>query len=67
MNVNDLAKMLGDASYGFLTLTVYAPDGDAEELIVPIGVIKRISLGPADEARHPGFALPKGKGPEPAA
>jgi hypothetical protein len=37
-------------------------------LIVPVGSIRRISLGPADEARRPGFALPsKEKGPEPAA
>jgi hypothetical protein len=62
-----LRSLSSEPGYGFLTLTVYAPDGDAEELIVPIGSIKRISLGPADEARRPGFALPKGKGPEPAA
>jgi hypothetical protein len=53
----------GEPGYGFLTLSV--PDG--EQLIVPVGAIRRITLGPADEDRTPGFALPNEKGPEPAA
>jgi hypothetical protein len=48
-------------------LSVDGANGDAEEHIVPIGAIKRISLGPADESRRPGFALSKEIGPEPAA
>ena len=62
-----LRALSGEPGYGFLTLSVHAADGDAEELIVPIGSIRRIALGPADESRRPGFALPKEKGPEPAA
>ena len=56
-------SLSSEPGYGFLTLTV--PGG--EQLIVPVGAIRRITLGPADEERRPGFALPKEKGAEPAA
>ena len=61
-----LRSLSGEPGYGFLTAAVHSEDG-TEELIVPVGAIKRIALGPADEARRPGFALPEKKGPEPAA
>ena len=62
-----LQGLSGEPGYGFLTLAVHGANGDAEELIVPVGAIRRIALGPADESRRPGFALPKERGPEPAA
>jgi hypothetical protein len=62
-----LRSLSAEPGYGFLTLSVHAADGDAEEHIVPIGTIRRIALGPADESRRPGFALSKEIGPEPAA
>jgi hypothetical protein len=62
-----LRSLSGEPGYGFLTLSVHAANGDAEEHIVPVGAIRRISLGPADESRRPGFALPKEIGPGPAA
>ena len=62
-----LLSLSGEPGYGFVTLSVQAANGDAEELIVPVGAIRRIALGPADESRRPGFALPKEIGPEPAA
>ena len=62
-----LRALSAEPGYGFLTLSVHAADGDAEEHIVPIGAVRRIALGPADESRRPGFALPKEIGPEPAA
>ncbi len=49
-----LQSISSEPGYGFLTLTV--PDG--EQLIVPVGAIRRITLGPADEKNKPGFALP---------
>ena len=58
-----IESLSGEPGYGFLTLTVHA----GEQLIVPVGSIRRISLGPADEAKKPGFALPQEEGPEPAA
>ena len=62
-----LLSLSGEPGYGFLTLSVHATNGEAEDHIVPIGAVRRIALGPADESRRPGFALPKEKGPEPAA
>jgi len=62
-----LRSLSGEPGYGFLTLSVHSANGVAEDHIVPIGSIRRIALGPADESRRPGFALPKEKGPEPAA
>jgi hypothetical protein len=62
-----LRSVSSEPGYGFLTLSVHADDGDAEQLIVPVGAIRQIALGPADEDRRPGFALPQERGPEPAA
>jgi hypothetical protein len=59
-----LESLSSEPGYGFLTLAVVG----GEQLIVPVGAIRRITLGPADEDRRPGFALPQQeKGPEPAA
>jgi hypothetical protein len=52
-----LQSLSSEPGYGFLTLTVQGED-EAEQLIVPVGAIRRITLGPADEQRKPGFALP---------
>jgi hypothetical protein len=57
-----LLSLSAEPGYGFLTLSV-----ESEQLIVPVGSIRRITLGPADEDRKPGFALPERKGAEPAA
>ena len=48
-----LRSLASEPGFGFLTLSV-----DGEQLIVPVGSIRRITLGPADEDRKPGFALP---------
>jgi hypothetical protein len=59
-----LQSLSGEPGYGFLTLTVH----DGDQVIVPVGAIRRITLGPADEEHKPGFALPaQRKGAEPAA
>jgi hypothetical protein len=60
-----LRGLSSEPGYGFITLAVHSAEGEPEELIVPVGAIRRISLGPADETRRPGFALPlqeKGSG-----
>ena len=57
-----LQSLSAEPGFGFLTLSV-----EGELMIVPVGSIRRITLGPADEDRRPGFALPEEKGPEPAA
>jgi hypothetical protein len=62
-----LVSLSGEPGFGFLTLSVRLASGVTEDYIVPIGAIRRIALGPADESRRPGFALPKERGPDPAA
>jgi hypothetical protein len=62
-----LVSLSGEPGFGFLTLSVQLANGETEDHIVPIGAIRRIALGPADESRRPGFALPKERGPDPAA
>jgi hypothetical protein len=64
-----LRSISAEPGFGFLTLAVHSADGEPEELIVPVGAIRRIALGPADETRRPGFALPgkKKQGPGTAA
>jgi len=58
-----LQSLSSEPGFGFLTLSVHG----GEQLIVPVGAVRRITLGPADDARRPGFALPKENGPGPAA
>jgi hypothetical protein len=63
-----LRSLSSEPGYGFLTLTVHpGRESEPEQLIVPVGGIRRIALGPADEDLRPGFALPQGRGAEPAA
>jgi hypothetical protein len=63
-----LRSLSGEPGYGFLTLAVHADrEEDPELVIVPVGAIRRITLGPADETRRPGFALPEKNGPGSAA
>ena len=52
-----LQSISSEPGFGFLTLTVQGQE-EVEQLIVPVGAIRRITLGPADEQNKPGFALP---------
>jgi hypothetical protein len=67
-----LRSLSGEPGYGFVTLAVHPEeDDDPQELIVPVGSIRGIELGPAEAGRARfGFALPEDiqkKGAEPAA
>jgi hypothetical protein len=55
-----LQSVSAEPGYGFVTFTVHAEeDHDPEQLIVPVGSIRRIALGPAEGDRvRFGFALP---------
>jgi hypothetical protein len=63
-----LQALSAEPGYGFVTLTVHPEDGAQQQLIVPVAAIRRVTLGPAEgERAQLGFALPQGRGPEPAA
>jgi len=60
----DLRALSPEPGYGFVTLTTHTEDGQ-QQLIVPVNTIRKITLGPADEARaNLGFALPPTTTPE---
>ena len=63
----DAGVSLGRAGLRLPDAVRPARERETEDHIVPIGAIRRIALGPADESRRPGFALPKERGPDPAA
>jgi hypothetical protein len=50
-----LQSISSEPGYGFLTLTVH----EGEQVIVPVGALRRFTLGPAEEPSKPGFALPQ--------
>jgi hypothetical protein len=52
-----LQSISSEPGFGLLTLTIQGEE-ETEQLIVPVGAIRRITLGPADEQNKPGFALP---------
>jgi len=55
-----LQSLSAEPGFGFVTLTVHPEDDrEPEQLIVPVGSIRRIALGPAEGDRiRFGFALP---------
>src|SRR5919199_6357360 len=56
-----LRALSPDPGFGFLTLCLHPDEDGPEELIVPVGSIRRVELRPADEERGRfGFALPEG-------
>jgi hypothetical protein len=66
-----LQSLSAEPGFGFVTLSVHPEDDrDPQQLIVPVGSIRRIALGPAEGDRvRFGFALPDDgtKKAEPAA
>jgi len=52
-------SLTAEPGYGFVTLRPHADDGAPDEVIVPIGSIKRLELSRAAEERgRLGFSLP---------
>jgi hypothetical protein len=53
----EVESLSADPGFGFLTLR---PHGEEpEELIVPVGALKRIAIGRAEERSRLGFSLPE--------
>jgi hypothetical protein len=54
-----LRALSADPGYGFVTLCRHPAEDDPDELIVPVGSIRRIELRPWDEGPGKlGFSLP---------
>ena len=55
-----LASISPEPGYGFLTLVPHGEEAEPQELIVPIGAIRQLTLSRAEAESPIGFALPSG-------
>jgi len=53
-----LVSLSPDPGYGFVTLVPQADDGEPQELIVPLGAIRQLTLTRAEPPHRIGFSLP---------
>lgn len=53
-----LSSLSAEPGYGFLTLVPHAEDGEPQELIVPLGSIRMLTLSRAEPESPIGFSLP---------
>jgi hypothetical protein len=53
-----LSSISAEPGYGFLTLIPHQEDGEPQELIVPIGAIRMLTLSRAEPESPIGFSLP---------
>ncbi len=53
-----LASLSPEPGYGFLTLVPQNEDGEPQELIVPLGAIRQLTLSGAEPSQRIGFSLP---------
>jgi hypothetical protein len=53
-----LESLSSEPGYGFLTLVPHTEKGEPQELIVPIGAIRQLTLSRAEAASPIGFSLP---------
>jgi hypothetical protein len=53
-----LASLSPEPGYGFLTLVPQADDGEPQELIVPLGAVRQLTLTATEPPHKIGFSLP---------
>ena len=53
-----LESISAEPGYGFLTLVPHTEEDEPQELIVPIGAIRQLTLSRAEDASPIGFSLP---------
>jgi hypothetical protein len=53
-----LASLSAEPGYGFVTLVPHSDEGDPQELIVPLGAIRQLTLSRAEPQSPLGFSLP---------
>jgi hypothetical protein len=56
-SLHRLASISAEPGYGFLTLCPHCDEGEPEELIVPLGVVREIRLGVAEPPQRLGFSV----------
>ncbi len=53
-----LESIVAEPGYGFITLVPHAEPGEPQELIVPLGAIRQLTLSRAEPESPVGFSLP---------
>jgi hypothetical protein len=53
-----LASISPEPGYGFLTLVPLSDDAEPQELIVPLGAVRQLTLSPAEPPHKIGFSHP---------
>ena len=53
-----LVSISAEPGYGFVTLVPHGEEGEPQELIVPLGAIRQLTLSRAEPQSPVGFALP---------
>ena len=59
-SVHRLATLSAEPGFGFVTLCPHADEVEAEELIIPLGSVVRIRIGPVEPEQRLGFSVPAG-------
>lgn len=54
-----LASLSPEPGYGFLTLVPHGEESEPQELIVPLGAIRRLTLSRLEPESSIGFSLPQ--------
>ena len=57
-SLHRLASISPEPGFGFITLCPHCDQGEPEELIVPIGAVREIRIGIAEDEPRLGFAPP---------
>lgn len=54
-----LARLSPEPGFGFVTLCPHCDEGEPEEVIVPLGALKRLRIGGIEEEQPLGFTVPE--------
>ena len=57
-SLHRLKSISADPGYGFVTFCPHGPDDEPQELIVPLGAIRQLTIGAAEPEHKIGFSLP---------
>jgi hypothetical protein len=57
-SLHRLATISPEPGYGFVTLCPHCHEGEPEEIIVPLGAIREIRIGPPDGEHRLGYSPP---------
>ena len=57
-SLHRLKSISAEPGYGFVTFCPHAAEGEPQELIVPLGAIRQLTIGVAEPEHKVGFSLP---------